>query len=195
LDAREAFKNFEYGFTAPNGEAIQVRISGMPTVRKGESAYALCYADLDDFKTVNDTEGHPAGDALLSQLGELLPTYVRKRDTVARVGGDEFCFLMEHCTLEQAKRAAENIRETICAHRFEWEGKEFRVGVSIGLMPITPDSETVADLLKVADSACYAAKSAGRGRLFVAGEGIDELTSRGQEMPLTAPGHATIACG
>lgn len=127
--------------------------------------HALCYLDLDQFKAINDVAGHVAGDELLRQLGQLLPEAVRQRDTLARLGGDEFALLMERCTLTQARRVANALLGRITDYRFVWGDKTFRVGVSIGLVPINAESESIAAVLGAADSACYAAKSAGRNRV------------------------------
>ncbi|MFB3078668.1 MAG: diguanylate cyclase domain-containing protein, partial [Lysobacterales bacterium] len=139
----------------------------LDTAKQDNSEHALCYMDLDQFKLVNDTCGHIAGDELLRQLGDLLKNNVRKRDTLARLGGDEFGVLMEHCNLQQAKRVAETLRKKIEEFRFGWEDRIFNVGVSIGLVPIANTGLTSIDVLKQADAACYAAKDAGRNRIHV----------------------------
>jgi diguanylate cyclase (GGDEF)-like protein len=154
----------------------------LETARSSQDEHALCYLDLDQFKVINDTCGHMAGDELLRQLGQMLPTAVRKRDTLARLGGDEFGVLMEHCTLEQAHRVANEIRETIADFRFPWQQQVFRIGVSIGLVPITETSESVANVLSAADSACYAAKDEGRNRVHIFHLGDTELARRQGEM-------------
>jgi len=107
---------------------------------------------------------------------------VRKRDTLARLGGDEFGVLMEHCSLEQARRVAEALRQATEDFRFLWEGKRFGIGVSIGLVPITEASEGVSGVLRAADSACYAAKDAGRNRIQVYHPADAELARRRGEM-------------
>lgn len=151
---------------------------------QGENAF--CYLDLDQFKVVNDTCGHMAGDELLRQLGQLLSETVRKRDTLARLGGDEFGVLMEHCTLVQARRVANKMRKAIANFHFAWEEKAFRIGVSIGLVPITEANESVASILSAADSACYAAKEGGRNRVHVYELDDTELALRQGEMQWVA---------
>ena len=146
------------------------------------SEHALCYLDLDQFKVINDTCGHIAGDELLRQLGDMLPNKVRRRDTLARLGGDEFSLLMEHCPLGRAERVADEIRDTLEGFRFHWDDKSFRVGASIGLVPITNAAQTVADVLSAADSACYAAKESGRNRVHIYRPDDDELLRRHSEM-------------
>jgi len=127
--------------------------------------HALCYLDLDQFKVVNDTCGHGAGDELLRQLANALQKKVRRRDTLARLGGDEFGVLLEHCPPGQATRVAHELLEAVQEFRFVWEGKPFALGVSIGVVPITGESESLATVLRDADAACYAAKERGRNRV------------------------------
>lgn len=147
-----------------------------------DTEHALCYMDLDQFKLINDTSGHIAGDELLRQLGTLLRTTVRKRDTLARLGGDEFGLLMEHCPLDQAIRVAESIRSSIENFRFFWEDRTYKVGVSVGLVPIRSTEQTLSDILRAADSACYAAKDQGRNRVHVFREDDQALARRSSEI-------------
>jgi len=128
---------------------------------------ALCYLDLDQFKVINDTCGHIAGDELLRQIATVLQANVRQRDTLARLGGDEFGVLMERCTLEQAKRVANKLRRKVADFRFVWAQKNFGVGVSIGIVPIDHTSENISAVMNAADSACYTAKYKGRNRVHV----------------------------
>ncbi|MEX2352895.1 MAG: EAL domain-containing protein, partial [Gammaproteobacteria bacterium] len=148
--------------------------------------HALCYLDLDQFKVINDTCGHLAGDEMLRRLGALLTTVVRKRDTLARLGGDEFAVLLEHCPFYKAREIAENLLDTIKTFRFEWQGKHFSLGVSIGLVPVGRESGTLSDILSTADSACYAAKDAGRNRVHIYNVEDDELSMRRSEMQWVA---------
>ena len=131
------------------------------------SAHALLYMDLDQFKVVNDTCGHVAGDDLLRQIAALLRAKLRARDTLARLGGDEFGVLLEHCSIDEAKRIANTLRELLQAFRFGWQDKSFTIGVSIGMVPIARAGDTVSSVLSAADSACYAAKDKGRNRVHV----------------------------
>lgn len=158
----------------------------LETAPTDKSDHALCYLDLDQFKVINDTCGHVAGDELLRQLGILLPTKVRKRDTLARLGGDEFGVLMEHCTLRQARRVANALLGAVQNFQFLWEDKSFNIGVSIGLVPISADSKSITELLSAADSACYEAKDAGRNRVHVYHEEDEELAKRHREMQWVA---------
>jgi len=151
------------------------------TVEDG-GVHALCYLDLDQFKIVNDTCGHLAGDKLLRQLGALLAKTVRVRDTLARLGGDEFGILMEHCPIEQAAVVAEGVREAIEGFRFVWANQTFRLGVSIGVTPITAASRSTANVLAAADGACYLAKEHGRNRIYVYRDGDAELEHHQDQM-------------
>lgn len=128
--------------------------------------HVLCYLDLDQFKVINDTCGHSAGDELLRQVAALLSRQIRSRDTLARLGGDEFAILMEHCPLEQAEVLANRIREMIEDFRFQWKSRRFSIGASIGVVPVQ-HSGSVEDVLSLADSACYEAKQLGRNRVHV----------------------------
>lgn len=132
----------------------------------GDDHHVLCYLDLDQFKVINDTCGHGAGDELLRQIAALLSRQIRSRDTLARLGGDEFAILMEHCPLEQAEVLANRIRERIEDFRFQWKTQRFSIGASIGVVPIQ-HSGSVEDVLSLADSACYEAKQLGRNRVHV----------------------------
>ncbi len=129
--------------------------------------HVLCYLDLDQFKVVNDTSGHIAGDELLRQVAGLLIQRTRSRDTLARIGGDEFAVLMEDCPLEQAEHFANRIRESIEGFRFQWGDRRFNIGVSIGIVPILENDINLNDILSYADSACYTAKKQGRNQVYV----------------------------
>ena len=144
--------------------------------------HALCYMDLDQFKIVNDTSGHAAGDELLRQLTLLMHDRVRDRDTLARLGGDEFGLLLESCQLDAARKIAEQLREMVADFRFIWHDKVFSVGISIGLVPINHPMMTLADIMSAADTACYAAKDGGRNRVRVYEADNDALIQRQGEM-------------
>ncbi|MDX1406042.1 MAG: EAL domain-containing protein [Woeseiaceae bacterium] len=158
----------------------------LKSAKAREASYALCYLDLDQFKIVNDSCGHSAGDALLGQLGALLKSKIRWRDTLARLGGDEFGVLLESCSLDEAMKTAEVLREAIGEFKFMWDDRSFRLGVSIGVVPITADNEDVAALLSAADSACAAAKEAGRNRIHSFQENDIDLMRRRREMQWAA---------
>ena len=128
--------------------------------------HVMVYVDLDQFKVVNDTCGHAAGDELLRQLASLLQGRVRSADTLARLGGDEFGILLQNCELETATRLAEGLRQAIHDFRFQWQEHCMQVGASIGLVELTHETESVATLLSAADMACYSAKDSGRDRVY-----------------------------
>jgi len=150
--------------------------------REEHTEHALCYLDLDQFKVINDTCGHVAGDELLRQLGMLLPEHVRKGDTLARLGGDEFGVLMERCSIMQATRVANALLDAIRNLQFLWEEKTFNVGVSIGVVPIAETSQSITEVLSTADSACYAAKDGGRNQIHVYREDDIKVAERQGEM-------------
>lgn len=143
---------------------------------------ALLFMDLDQFKIVNDTCGHKAGDELLRQLSQRFRTQVRERDTLARLGGDEFGLLVEHCAFDEAVVIARKMLETTREFQFPFEGRMFRVGVSIGLVPITPASGSAQQLMQRADHACYIAKEGGRNRVHIQREGDAQLALRQSDM-------------
>lgn len=135
------------------------------TKRAGQE-HAMCYLDLDQFKLINDTCGHIAGDQLLRQVARILESCLRDSDCLARLGGDEFGVLLESCPLKQAQQVADKLRLSISEFRFSWEDKIFDVGVSIGLVPITAENSTLTDVMSAADSACYMAKDTGRNCVY-----------------------------
>jgi diguanylate cyclase (GGDEF)-like protein/PAS domain S-box-containing protein len=133
--------------------------------QNAQARHVLLYLDLDQFKLVNDTCGHPAGDLLLKQITGVLQSRVRGNDTLARLGGDEFGILLQNCSLEQAMRVAENVRQSIRDYRFVWQNGVLAVGVSIGIVELSSEVPTVANVMSAADVACYAAKDSGRNRV------------------------------
>lgn len=151
------------------------------STHRGEKVrYVLLYLDLDQFKLVNDTCGHPAGDRLLKQITGLLQTRVRGSDLLARLGGDEFGILLSDCTPEQAMKIADALRQAIRDYRFVWHDGALNVGVSIGIVELTRDTDSMASLMSAADVACYAAKDQGRNRVHVYTQ--DNVPERHREM-------------
>ena len=144
------------------------------------SNQALLYLDLDQFKLINDTCGHPAGDQLLRQITGLLQSRVRTGDIIGRLGGDEFGILLASCPLDQALRVAEQLRQAIRDYRFVWQDGVLAVGVSIGLVEITAETPTVASVMSAADVACYSAKDLGRNRVQLYKS--DNMPERHREM-------------
>ncbi len=147
-------------------------------VKYNKRNHVLCYMDLDEFKIVNDTCGHVAGDALLHDLAKRLEGEIRNTDTLARLGGDEFGLLLPLCKIEKAYEIADEIRERIKTFHFIWDGKVFDVGVSIGLVEINENIGSLTDALKAADSACYVAKESGKNRIHVYQEDDIKLNQR-----------------
>lgn len=129
--------------------------------------YSFCYIDLDEFKVVNDTCGHIAGDELLKLISSKIKRHIRKDDVLARLGGDEFGILLTNCDIKVAEKIAHNIREEVKKTQFVWESKLFTVGASIGLVFIDKHTESITDVLSTADSACYIAKEKGRDTVHI----------------------------
>lgn len=130
----------------------------LANARLDQSQHALGYIDLDGFKAVNDTFGHSAGDALLRELGRALGAQVRHRDTLGRVGGDEFGLLLEHCPPKRARRRIAALMRAVSTLTFQWDGQPVRIAASAGLVEVNANSGTAEHLLRDADAACYSAK-------------------------------------
>jgi len=166
-----------------NRHEFELRLkSAFKTSQECNINHSMLYIDLDQFKVVNDTCGHIAGDELLRQIAILLQKRIRDGDTFARLGGDEFGVLLENCDISKAEVIANNLRASLEDFRFSWEGKTFTVGMSIGLVPITSESENITNILQLADVACYAAKDSGRNRIHVYKPDDKELAKRRGEM-------------
>ena len=163
-------------------ELDQALNDALDSARLNHELHAFMYLDLDQFKVVNDTCGHMAGDELLRQVSGLLKKQVRESDLLARLGGDEFGVLLRNCPLAQAEVLANMLRETVEGHKFVWETRPFSTSVSIGLVDITPDSKSSDEVLSNADMACFAAKSRGRNRVHIYTAEDDELALRRDEM-------------
>lgn len=148
--------------------------------------HAVYYLDLDQFKVINDTCGHAAGDELLRQVSGLFQQHMRQSDLLARLGGDEFGVLLLGCPLPRAKAIAENILEAVRAFRFSWGEKSFGIGVSIGIVPLTADTPSKEQLMSNADSSCYAAKEGGRNRIVVYQPEDGDMLHLQQEMDWTS---------
>jgi diguanylate cyclase (GGDEF)-like protein len=166
-----------------NRRAFEARLEhAVETALIEEKEHALCYIDLDQFKVVNDTCGHIAGDELLKQVSLLLEAEIRDTDMLARLGGDEFGVLLEGCNIDKAREMAEAMRLKIKTHRFVWHDKPLDIGISIGLVMINSDNANFQEILKNADAACYVAKDSGRNRLQLYQEHDKELAQRYGEM-------------
>src|SRR6185503_4059679 len=164
-----------------NRREFEDRLSAALAVVQNEPGRsgALLYMDLDQFKVVNDTCGHGAGDLLLRQLADVVRQGVPESGALARLGGDEFAVLLPDCTMIVAGQIAEGLREAIAAFRFAWRDNALQVGVSIGIVPVQSSSESVGALMSAADVACYVAKDLGRNRIHVYEEG--DAAERHQE--------------
>ncbi|MAS11625.1 EAL domain-containing protein [Salinisphaera sp.] len=144
--------------------------------------HALCYLDLDQFKLVNDTCGHDAGDEMLRQISNQISSQIRVGDTLARLGGDEFGLIMCHLSLTDAKIKAEALRTEIDRFRFRWNDKLFRLGASIGVAAIDREAVSTTELLRRADTACYLAKEKGRNQVYIYRGDSDETLTRHGDM-------------
>jgi diguanylate cyclase (GGDEF)-like protein/PAS domain S-box-containing protein len=140
--------------------------------------HVLLYLDLDQFKVVNDTCGHQAGDRLLKQVTGLLQTRIRTSDMIARLGGDEFGVLLQNCATDRGARIAESLRQAIRDFRFVWQDGVVNIGVSIGIVEINRDSESITSILSAADVACYSAKDSGRNRIHMYQQGVAPVRHR-----------------
>ncbi|MGZ3158617.1 MAG: putative bifunctional diguanylate cyclase/phosphodiesterase, partial [Burkholderiaceae bacterium] len=150
--------------------------------KQGEHGAALLYMDLDQFKIVNDTCGHSAGDELLNTLAQVYWEHVRERDTLARIGGDEFALIIERCSIKEALAVADKILEATRNFRYSCKDRMFQLGVSIGLIPIDASTGNMEEALRQADHACYVAKETGRNRIYVHKSNSTELALRHNDM-------------
>jgi Amt family ammonium transporter len=121
--------------------------------------------DLDYFKAVNDRGGHAAGDALLQDLSSLMAKRLRRSDMLARLGGDEFGALLVNCDEATALKVADSMREQVAQYRLRWQGEDYSVGISIGVVEVDARYADRAAAMAGADEACYDAKGAGRNQV------------------------------
>lgn len=151
----------------PNRRAFEQALDdAVSRSRRAGDRSTLCFIDLDRFKIVNDTCGHAAGDELLKIIADLIAQRVRTGDLISRIGGDEFALILHDCSPEDARRLAEDLREAVSTLRFQWEGRRFSVGASVGLVRVDGRVSSASELLVAADLACYAAKKGGRNRVM-----------------------------
>ncbi len=148
--------------------------------------FVLAYVDLDQFKVINDTAGHQAGDQLLIQASRIINSCIQTDDCLGRLGGDEFGILLHRPTVNAAERDCTEIIEALTAHQFNWESQTFTIGASIGLAPLEPGHSTVVDLLSIADLACYTAKDNGRSRVHIYSPTDAELCNRRSELHMVS---------
>src|SRR4051812_39311671 len=177
-----------------NRREFEQRVRATVEQREAEEGqHAVLYLDLDQFKVVNDTSGHAAGDELLRQVGALLRPRLREGDVLARLGGDEFGVLLPHCPPAPALRIAEALRKAIVDFRFAWKNRSFTIGVSIGLVNLAEGPHTLATILSAADAACYLAKDKGRNRVQVYRPEDSEVAIRRGEMEWVNRLHRALA--
>lgn len=155
--------------------------------------HALLYIDLDQFKIINDTCGHVAGDELLKQLTVILHKSIRESDTLARLGGDEFGILLENCPIDHARLIADSVIKEVKDFHFAWQNQTFQIGASIGLVMLTDSEQDMTEVLSAADMSCYAAKDAGRNRYHLYSEDDSSLIRRHGEMKWVSRIHKALA--
>lgn len=152
-----------------NRRAFSQRLASLlDNVKRVRGEHALCYLDLDEFKHINDQLGHAIGDRVLREVADCLAGCIRKRDTLCRLGGDEFGLLIEDCSAHQAQRVIADLQRIIRDYRLLLDGREYTVGISIGVVPIHASSQDQQMILQMADEACYRAKRQGRDRVYFA---------------------------
>jgi len=176
-----AYHDVLTGLNNRNEFDIRLR-QALQNAKHNKLQHTMLYLDLDQFKIINDTCGHIAGDDLLKQLSVQLRLQVREGDTLARLGGDEFGVLLENCPLNRAREVASKILSAVKSFSFHWEGRVFAIGVSIGMVVIDFHSDSVESIMSAADMACYAAKEQGRNRIRLYLEGDVEIKQRRGEM-------------
>lgn len=135
--------------------------------RLNEHQHVMFYLDLDHFKIVNDECGHAAGDKVLKLLAEEFKNHLRKDDCIGRLGGDEFGVLLVNCNVKSAQAVGEKMRQDIDDFTFEWQGRHFKLGVSIGVVAITQHADSIETLIAQADTCCYIAKQKGRNQIHL----------------------------
>ncbi len=167
-----------------NRAAFEVKLTqAIQNAQITDRQHTLCYIDLDQFKIVNDTCGHNAGDELLRRLAQIFQREIRSTDTLSRLGGDEFGILFHQCALDQARQIVERIHQQVGQFRFLWQEQSFNVSASFGLVQIDQSSDSLTSVLSAADAACYAAKEAGRNRIHLYYSDDDELArQRGERL-------------
>jgi diguanylate cyclase (GGDEF)-like protein/PAS domain S-box-containing protein len=148
----------------------------------GQPGHALLYIDLDQFKIINDAAGHAAGDRLLVQVARLLEAFRSPEASLARLGGDEFGLLLPHCTVAEAEATAGRIIRVLEDVRYQEAEQRFRIGVSIGVVPLVGQGFDPDAVMQAADTSCFAAKESGRNRWHTWGESDADLISRNQAM-------------
>ncbi|HET9032261.1 MAG TPA: EAL domain-containing protein [Dokdonella sp.] len=166
-----------------NRREIERRLrAGIEDARRNDTEHAFLFLDLDQFKLVNDTCGHVAGDQLLRQISGVLMLHMRDNDWMGRLGGDEFAVLLDDTGVDEAMRIAERLRRALSASTFPWEGRKFNVTCSIGIARVTADQVDVGEVLRAADRACYQAKEDGRNGIRVYHESDQAMSRRRDDL-------------
>jgi diguanylate cyclase (GGDEF)-like protein/PAS domain S-box-containing protein len=170
-----------------NRREFEIRLQrALDSAQATGTGHAVCYLDLDQFKVINDTCGHVAGDELLRQLAQLLQSRVRSNDALARLGGDEFGLLLHDCSMADALGIANALLRAVEQYQFVWAASTFTVGASIGVVPLSGNFRRITQVLQAADAACYAAKDQGRNRVHVYQEDDAVVAQRHGEMQWVA---------
>jgi diguanylate cyclase (GGDEF)-like protein len=166
-----------------NRQELERRLQqALQDVKLHRANHVFCYMDLDQFRVINDTCGHLAGDEMLRQISMILSQRIRAEDTFARLGGDEFGLLLSYCQVEKAIEIAAQLRQMVETFRFMHEGRLFQTGISIGIVEITADLKDVGQITRHADAACYVAKDNGRNQIHLFHPEDDVLLKRHVEM-------------
>ncbi|WP_019568575.1 EAL domain-containing protein [Thioalkalivibrio sp. ALMg13-2] len=188
-DLREVMRRLDYQATHDaltgllNRPAFEACLEDqLRSARTHDTRHTLCYLDLDQFKIINDTRGHTAGDELLRQVSALLPHLLHERDIVARLGGDEFGILMVDRDIEDGRTLAEEIGRELASFRFYWDESTFSVSASLGLVEVSGASESTQLILQQADAACYVVKDTGRNQVRVFRAEDEDLRDRAGEL-------------
>ncbi|MGB1800520.1 MAG: diguanylate cyclase [Gammaproteobacteria bacterium] len=126
------------------------------------SNHSICYLDIDKFKLINDTKGHDVADNILREVSIIMSKHTRSRDTLARIGGDEFSIIFEHCSISNAEKIVSDLINDIQSYEYDNDNEIIKVTMSIGLTSFNPSLTNMDDVLKNAEKACYQAKSKGR---------------------------------
>ncbi len=166
-----------------NRQELERRLQqALQDVKQHRANHVFCYMDLDQFRVINDTCGHLAGDEMLRQISMILSQRIRAEDTFARLGGDEFGLLLSYCQVEKAIEIAAQLRQMVETFRFMHEGRLFQTGISIGIVEITTALKDVGEITRHADAACYVAKDNGRNQIHLFHPEDDVLLKRHVEM-------------
>ncbi len=152
----------------PNRQAFELEISqAVDAAKQKKATFGLLYIDIYQFKVINDSCGHAGGDELLRQLSDLMSNKLRNQDLLARLGSDEFAVLLHNCTLAGAQRIADILLSEVQQFQFQWNMRDIKVGVSIGVLVVDDDAESEGQVLATANAACCAAKELGRNRIHL----------------------------